>query len=265
MASISGPTAPQQPAARQAYLPEEYTVAGVVLKFFEEKVKDVAKALGYTGFWLGQAIPNLPPEVKSFSGTMGDFKNFVSATEVPKKGAEMVSAYNALFAAIASANRVSEAANEAFKKTTAFVNSVVDGIDFGSRFVAINTTVMTWLKGVNFTATLGSAINGIREQIGNISKHYGETSKVHLYVLNGLRDLAYAAVGVQGLYSILTVTPVLPWLMVGCLTVGLTMTIGGYFYEKLCDPEGKGKNLNPEVVIRNSLARASHALRNATV
>jgi hypothetical protein len=43
--------------------------------------------------------------------------------------------------------------------------------------------------------------------------------------------------------------------------VGLTLTISGYFYEKLHDPEGKGKNLNPENVIENHLARQEYQRR----
>src|SRR5580692_11223194 len=79
------------------YKPEEYTIAGIVLKFFDDKVKDLAKGLGYAFFWVGQAIPDAPPQVRSFSTLMGNFKNFVSATEVPKKSVEAWEALSGLW------------------------------------------------------------------------------------------------------------------------------------------------------------------------
>jgi len=248
------------------YRNEEYTVAGIVLKFFDEKAKDIAKALGYTGFWAGQIAPGLPPEVKSFSATMGEFKNFISATEVPKKTVEAFAAFSALWANVSSptgsATKAWAALGEAFTKAAAWTNSVVDGVDFSSRFVAIDTSVMTWLKGTSFAATLGSSAKGAWEQIQKISNAVAaETTKTSFYVISFLRDTSYALLGAKGLFCILTATPMVPWMMVGLLTAGLTFTIGGYFYEKLYDPEGKGKNLNPDVVIANNLARRDYQQR----
>lgn len=251
------------------YQNEQYSVAGVVLKFFDEKAKDVAKVLGYAGFWAGQAVPGLPPEVKSFSATMGEFKNFISATEVPKKTVEMVAAYrglwNSMNCSTGSGDQAWTALGEAFKKTTGWINSVVDGVDFSSRFVAIDTEVMTWLKGTSFAATMGGAIKGASEQIEKISKALAtETTKISFYAINLLRDTSYGLLGAKGLFCIVTATPMVPWVMVGLLTAGLTFTIGGYFYEKLYDPEGKGKNLDPEIVISNAMARRAYERRIAT-
>lgn len=236
------------------YKPEEYTVASVILKFFEDKAKDLAKVFGYTGFWLGQAAPNL--SLGPFSERMGEFKNFVSATEIPKKMIEAKDSYVALFTALTSGGRVEEAARKAFTKTTSAFNSIVDSIDLASRFTVINTTVMTWLKGLNFGATLGGSSVGAYEQYEKYqgTKPY-ETVKAHFYAINFLRDATYASVGAYGLGCMVTATPLIPWVMVGLLTVGLLTTIGGYFFEKLHDPEGAGKNLNPDLVIANIAAK----------
>ena len=233
------------------YRNEQYTVADAILKFLAEKTKDVAKILSYTGFWAGQAVPGLPPEVKSFSATMGEFKNFVSATEVPQKTVAVFAAYSAMFASMTW-----KAVGEAFSKTAEWTNAFVDGIDFSSRFVAIDTAVMTWLKGISFGATLGNSTKGAWENIQKMgATAAAESKKVAFYGISFLRDLSYAAVGAKGLFCIVTVTPMVPWVMVGLLTAGLTFTIGSYFMEKLYDPDNKGKNLNPDIVIANNLAR----------
>lgn len=242
------------------YKPEEYTTAGIILKFFEEKTKDVAKALGYTGFWLGQAIPGLPPEVKSFSGTMGEIKNFASATEVPKKVVEAGQAYSALSEALATGVRVNEAGRKAVTKTTSLVNSVVDGVSLASRFAPIDTSAMEKLNALNSAATfVGSSVSSYEQQ----EKYQNavaanETTKAHFYGINFFRDATYAAVGAYGLGCFLTATAVVPWIMVGLLTAGLALTIWGYFYEKSYDPEGTGKNLNPDAVIANQIAKRQY-------
>lgn len=262
--SISGVTATGgQPIPPPAYKKEEYTVTGAILKFFDEKAKDVAKALSYSSFWVGEALPNSSPGLKAFGSTMGEFKNFMSATEVPKKTLEFWESCVGLWTSLTNANgpweKVNAAGLEVFKKSTAFTNAFVDSIDFSSRFIAMNSEVMKWLKGINFAATASSALNGIREQVNNINKAGDNTSKTMLYMINGARDISYAVLGLIGLGCTLTATPIVPWMMVACLTSGITWTTSSFFYEKLYDPEGKGKNLNPEIVIQNNLERARRA------
>ncbi|MBS0603756.1 MAG: hypothetical protein JSS60_01825 [Verrucomicrobia bacterium] len=244
------------PRVRQ---PEEYTVAGVVLKFFEEKAKDVAKALGYTAFWVGEATPGLPPQVKTFSSTMGDFKNFVSATEVPKKTVEAFDHLKKTWVALTDSTgtwtKVGHASREAFEKVASLTNSIVDGIDFSQRFISYDQTAMTWLKGLNFAATLGGAGSGAIKQVEKIAQaEQHETIKIGYHWINLARDVSYVVLGVLGLVMVAGLAPIAPWMFVACLTSGLSFTIGSYFYEKLYDPESKGANLDPKAVIANRQA-----------
>jgi hypothetical protein len=276
-AITSGSSASTSTIQPPHYKPEEYTVAGVVLKFFEEKAKDIAKGLGYMAFWTGQAMPDAPHEVKSFSYMMGDFKNFISATEIPKKVAELSEKVKEMWEVLKTHckdltctsgpwHEVGKAGREVFKKTTALINSTVDGIDFSSRFIPIDHSVMTWLKGFNFAATFGGAGVGAAEQVQKLTEaKEHETAKKTLFMINLARDVTYAALGALGLFWIVTATAFVPWVLVALLTAGLSFTIGGYFYEKLYDPEGKGKNLNPEVVIENNLERKKYEQRLSQV
>lgn len=249
-----------QPIPPPAYRREEYTVKDVVLKFFEEKAKDVAKAFGYTSFWVGHALPNSPQELRAFGATMGEFKNFVSATEVPKKALELWESLSGLWSVRAcDSDIVYKARLNVFKKATGFTNAFVDSIDFSSRFVAINSEVMKWFKGISFAATASSALNGIREQVNNVSIAGNNTSKTTFHMINGARDVSYFVLGVIGLGGIVTGTVIAPWMMVACLTSGITWTTTSFFYEKLYDPLGEGKNLNPEAVIFNNMERARRA------
>jgi hypothetical protein len=259
---ITSTTAIQPPV----YKPEEYTVAGIILKFFEEKAKDIAKALGYSAFWVGQAIPDLPPEVKSFSAMMGDFKNFISVTEVPKKVIEAWEALKGLWCDLTKKSgpwgKVSSAASKAFQKSTALTSSVIDSIDLTNRFMPIDKSVMAWLKGIGFASTLGGATNSGREQIQKLAETQpGNTTKKAFHLINIARDASYVALGILGLSFALTGAAVVPWMLVTCLTSGLGLTIIGGFCEKIYDPEGKGKNLNPEAVIENTLARRAYEQR----
>jgi hypothetical protein len=231
------------------YKSEEYTVAGVVLKFFDEKVKDIAKALSYTTFWLGEAIPNLPPEAKAFGSRMGEFKNFISATEVPKKVMEVWESSKKFMV-----NSTIAAGRDLFNKVAFLTNSVVDSIDLSSRFLPIGQAAMTWFKGINFAATLGSSTNGAVEQVENLVKPDNNAHKRNYYLIKLASNLSYGAVGVIGLGGIVTGVAVAPWMIVAGLTSGLACTIGSYFYERLYDPTEEGKNL---IITRKKPAAAA--------
>src|ERR1700722_3660162 len=240
IASASTPRTPPVPKE------EKHTISSLALTFFKEKAKDVAKIGSYSAFWVTEAIPNLPPQVTKFNHTLRDFKNFVSATEIPEKGCNVIQAVKELISS--TTDEAGQAARKVFKETMSFINATADGIDFAHVFVPIRKDVMRWISGVNFAATIGGSANGAIEQVENIKKMPTiDTKKTTLYLLNLARDISYLVLGIIGLTFVVTATPFIPWMIVACLTSGLTFTLGGYFYERLVDPEHKGKNLNPAI------------------
>jgi hypothetical protein len=122
----------QIPAAilQPVYRREEYTVSGAVLKFLEERVKDVAKVFSYSVAWAGHALPDLDVQVRTFGSRMADFKNFISITEAPKKAIELWEGFKGFWSDLTKKSgpwvKTASAAREVFKRSAAFANSVVD-------------------------------------------------------------------------------------------------------------------------------------------
>ncbi len=230
--------------------PAEYSIPDLVLTFFKEKFKDLAKTGSYIAFWATEAIPDLPKNVTQFNTTLRDFKNFVSMTELPQKMYEFGTSLQK--ATAATAEKIGSASREVFKNSMALVNTVADSIDFVHVFVPISKEVMRWVSGINFAATIGFAGNGVIEQVQHIQgTKVADPKKTMFHMINIARDTSYLVLGVMGLGFILTSTPLVPWMIVACLTSGLTFSIGSYFYERIYDPENKGKNLNPAIVVEN--------------
>lgn len=246
--------------------PAEYSITDLVLTFFKERVKDLAKAGSYLAFWTTEAMPNLPNSVTKFNYMLRDFKNFVSATEIPDKLNTLAGSVTTLATDLTSGTwgKVGLAARKAFKDTMSLINSSADTIDFTSLFVPISKETLRWVTGINFAATLGFSGTGAIEQIQNISgMNKIDPKRTTFYLINLARDVSYVALGVIGLACIVTATPMIPWVIVACLTSGLSFTIGSYFYERIFDPENKGKNLNPNVVVENYVNQRNYQQRLA--
>ncbi len=240
-------TPPASPSA-------EYSITDLVLTFFKEKVKDLAKAGSYLAFWVTEAVPDLPPGVAKLNSTLRDFKNFVSATEIPEKLHTLAGSVTTLASDLTSGavEKVGAVSRKAFKDAMSLINSTADSIDFANLFIPIGKETLKWVSGISFAATLGSSGVGAVEQIQNINgMDKIDPKRTTLYLINLARDISYVALGVIGLTFVLTTTPIVPWMIVACVTSGLTFSIGSYFYERIVDPEHKGKNLNPTVVVEN--------------
>ena len=258
-AATATSTTPFQPKS------EHYTVTDVVLAFFKEKAKDLAKAGSYLAFWATEAMPDTPQNVTKFNTTLRDFKNFISATEVPQKLYDLSGSVMALGgsvkdvftgAAEATLSKVGSTARKAFKDSMSAINATADTIEFTKLFVPISKETLRWVSGINFAATMGFAGNGVLEQVENFAKNTScDQKKTAFYMLNTARDVSYLVLGIIGFTCFVTATPIIPMTIVACTTAGLTFTIGSYFYEKLVDPEHKGKNLNPAIVVENVVAQ----------
>ena len=264
--------------------PEGYSTGDMILALFKEKVKDIAKAVGYLAFWVDKASPGLPAGVSKFSVFASrDVKNFISVTELPEKihkCAVSVKEFGASLAARvagkedASWSKVGETARKALlTDTPGLINTLSDTFEFVKPYhkIPISKELTRWIGSVSYSAT---AINFSNELVENMQKIYVENkdraigdvekTKTPLYVIRAVSAISYIALAAIGLYGIIAATAMAPWMFVACLTVSVTCSIGGFFYEKIYDPECKGLNLKPAVVIENVARQRAFEARTAT-
>lgn len=229
----------------------------IAISFFKEKAKDLAKAINYGFGWAAQVYPN-NPTLPSVSKGAKDVKNFLSTTEIPEKADKTVASVRQFFAAPSVAT-----GRNVLKEGTGLINSTCDGIDFSSNWLTIPSQVMKGLSLVNYGATFLGAGNSAIEQAESINcearklregKACNE-QKIHLNMINIARDVSYVALAVLGILSIAFGVAVAPWVFLACLTSGLLFTIGGYFYERMVDPEKK--HFDKDKMIAQLQARAA--------
>jgi hypothetical protein len=248
------------------YKREEYALTEIVLKFFDERLKEFVKVLGYSTYWIRELFPNLPPEVKSFGTMMSNIKNFISVTEIPKKTNEALEALSGFCVDLTKSEagkKVSQAALQAIKKLASLTSAGTDTFDFATNFIPQpNAAVASAVKVASVAATLCGASISAGEQVEKMANtKANERTKNTFNMMNLARDVSYVAFGILAsltMGGLITVAPSVP---VVFLTAGLALSISSYFYEKIYDPEGKGKNLNPDTVIKNNLDRKAYEQR----
>jgi hypothetical protein len=242
-----------------------YSITDLFLTFFQERVKDVVKTLRYIAFWSRELIPNLPPSVSSFGTMMGDLKNFISATEIPGRAVLVSRALSGFWEEITKKvkdntsttwNKVGECAYRVLKELSILTNLLADSFDLSTRFIVMDQTFMSCFQTFNFGAIIaGNGINTIEQYHHINGMKQIDTRRTTLYLAHLARDVSYVAFGLFGTFFFLSGIAIVPAVMVACVTSGLLFGMGGYFYEKIYDPEGKGRNLNPSVVMENMLNR----------
>jgi len=229
----------------------------IAVNFFKDQAKNIAKAINYGFGWAAQIYPG-NPTLPSVSKGAKDVKNFMSATEIPEKADKTVKSVQKFFAApsVTSARGV-------LKETTGLINSTCDGIDFSSNWIPIPSHAMKSVSLVNYGATFLGAGNSAVEQAEAIHAEAGKArageawnkQKILLNLINMARDVSYVALAVLGIAMVAFGVAVAPWAFLACLTSGLVFTIGGYFYEKIVDPEQK--NFDKDKMIAQLKARAA--------
>ncbi len=222
----------------------------IVFGFFKERVKDIAKGVGYATFWTVKALPSLPPQFAEFGNLMRDVKNFISITEIPDKLAKVAKSVKGFFEKPSIPT-----GRTAVKENMGLANSVLDGVELlGSRqILPIGKETLKCFGAANHGATLvGSGISAY-ENIDKIDQAApDEAAKVGLYLINLARDVSYVVLGVFGLFCFFAGfagAPFYPVVMVACLTCALTFSIGGFFYERIVNPENT--QADPKKVIAN--------------
>jgi hypothetical protein len=212
----------------------------ILLSFFKERVKDIAKGVGYGIFWTTQAIPTIPEPVKEFGGWMRDLKNFISITEIPEKLYKVVKSAKDFF------DKPSiPTGRTAVKENMGLANALLDTVELlgGRHILPLGKEALKYFGAANHAATLVGSGIGAYENYDKIDRAGpNDEAKVGLWLINLARDVSYVALGVFGLFCFfagLAAAPFYPVVMVACLTSALTFSIGGYFYERIVNPEGK--------------------------
>lgn len=222
------------------------TFLDVCIKFCDERAKDVAKAFTTAIQWLGVANPHLPPQVKEFSAFTGNVKNFLGATEVPRKMQKLWSSIKECGTNLAGAqyNKIAKSARKAIKDGAALTNSLFDGVSLGNKFAPISSQVMKGLGVVNAGATVvGSSLDTVDQAEGIIGAKENEEAKKTLHLINIARNLSYVALGALMLYSFITATAIAPLWALAFATSGFLFTVGGFFYEKMHEPQLTGSRV----------------------
>lgn len=220
-------------------MPTNNTFADTLRLFIKEKFKDIAKVFNYAIAWTSIAKPDLSPDIIRFGGAMKDFKNFVGATEAPGK---TESAFKAIqvFAREPKWNNFRKVISE----TSLTMNSYFDATELANKFFPISKEVFQKIQNVNFIATTVGSLNGAAEEIEKLSAacDKGATDLARLRVINLARNVSYLALGLMGLYSAYYGITSLSLFMLASVCSGLLFGIGGYFYERIVDPEMKHQN-----------------------
>lgn len=229
---------------------ERYSTVDIALSLIREKTRDVLKALNYSIVWAGKVVPDLHPNVKSFGLCLGETKNLLGAVEVPEKAYRFLQTLSNVPFNLDRGVSIGIVARVVLKSAASLTTSVCEGIEFSTKYIKYDEGTLRWVKGISFVATLTGSSIGSYEELADLMKVEGVKNKT-FHMINLARDASYAVLGALGLRSTITKTPLEPWMILACLTSGLTFSIGGYFYERIFDPEKEGKNLNPGTVFRN--------------
>lgn len=236
------------------------SVVDIVYDFFRSSkgAKDTAKALSYSTGWTAMALGKDTPNGKiaaDLSGFGTNAKNFISATELPGK-LDKVRAAAREFVEDPSPTK----ARKLFLDTLpGLVNPSCDTVTLGNQFVPLPAEAFRALKGVNYASTFIGAANSAVEQVEKISEipkdDAKKTEKVGQYMLYLASFTSYVGLGAIGLSSMFLGFAAAPWMFLGCLTSGLVFGIGGYFYERIINPENKAEFFDPKKVTANMQAQ----------
>lgn len=236
-----GGVPPVPPVARNT----DKDFSDIFFSFFKERVKDIAKGVGYATFWTVKALPTIPAPIKEFGEWMRDVKNFISMTEIPEKIAKVVDSAKKFFEKPSVPT-----GRTAVKENMGFANAVLDTVELlgGRHILPLSKETLKCFGAANFGATLVSSGIGAYEHVEKIDKAGpNDEGKVGLWLINLARDVSYVALGAFGLFCFFAgfaAAPFYPVVMVACLTSALTFSIGGYFYERIVNPEGKQNDQN---------------------
>lgn len=238
-------------------------------EFFTDKVKDLLKGNVLAGKWLLDAISKgqlglckknkilVVKKIETMNGVSETGIDILGTAELPEKAMKFFGAMQKL-----SNSPNGSTIQGGIKEGTGFIGSSCSGISLISRVFPISSEAMKNVKGIGGVAGVIGGVNSAIENVGKMCKSIKHGPTVGLYVINLASNISYIAAGVLGLLSLAGAMTVLPWVMLATLTSGLLFTMGGFFYERLVNPEGKQDDL--EKVKANNLAHILFLRTQAT-
>lgn len=241
--SVPG-TSTVKPLPTPSYSP----VLQVVIDWFKDKPQDIAKTISYACSWAAMVDSN--PLLGSVSRGTRDAKNFLCALEIPKKTNELATSARSFVTgpSIRSGRDVVE-------KVTNLFGSINDGANFGASVGAPVTPNV--IKSVGLINSGGLILGKGSLAVGHVEKISAlegkSPNKAVLHVINLARDTSYIALGTLGVLAVAGGFTVAPWAFLASTTSALVWSIGGYFYERLADPEGK--QFDKDKMIANLVAQ----------
>jgi hypothetical protein len=243
----------------KAQLSQKKGLTEIVLDFFKNG-KEVPKTIAYTCNWLVELFPPMPSPVHELATGMKNAKNFFSFLALPEKIVKFSDAASTLFSD-AAAVTVQKVRNFV-KESTGLFNAFSDTTELAAQFFPVGKDLLKSVKTLNLGATFLGAGNSAAENIQKLSNTKSdEDQKRTLYLINTARDVSYFVFASYMLGSMAMGAAVTSMVVLGLLTSGLVFTIGGFFYERMVDPEKKGMNI-PEAVVAHFKREA--AVRSPT-
>lgn len=258
--------APQRVPISSVFRYQEKDPSDIFFSFFKEQVNDIAKGVSYATFWIVKALAPVPYQYKEFGNLMRDVKSFISITEIPDKLNKVITSAKEFFE-----NPSTPTGLTAVKDNMGLANSLLDSIELvGARkIVRLGKGPLEGVVALNHGATLvGSGISAY-ENVDKIDQAAPtDIQKVGLWLINLARDVSYVAMGAFGLFCFFAGFAATPVVMIACLTSALTFSIGGYFYDRIVNPEENPNYFDPKKLlasIRNRNERILDLLQEKRV
>ncbi len=226
-------------------LPTTNTFPDTCRMFVRDQFKNIAKLVNYAIAWTSIAKPDLSQNVIRFGGMAKDCKNFIGASELPWKLEKMAGAIKAF-----AQNPSTHTFRGALRDTSFAINSFFDGTELFTKYFPIAKERFELIQNVNYVATTCGSINGTVEELEKLSTDQAKTRPelARLYVINLAKNVSYLALGVMGVLGAFFGFKTVGWMMLASVTSGLLFTIGGYFYEKIVDPEKRHQNKDAIII-----------------
>jgi len=248
---IAGPTE-RGLIADQKVTTQESSVCGRLWAVYSDAMsdgptflKDMFKLTSAATFWTKFFYPEAPAGVSNVGSLAKNAKNAISIIGFPV-------AISKLINSIASFNFSNpfKGSVDVGGSVCSLVNSTCDAADFTHAVVVpLPDHVMQVVKVAGPAATLLGCVKTTYDTVIKLLKNSAEYTRIGISELTKgkitqqvisnslglISAISYVALGALSLVSVF-LTPIAPVFIVGCLTVGTSVGVGKFFYDRVVDP-----------------------------